>query len=541
MMRDTNRTALPAGWLRALHWIGIGLLIFLLGLFVASEWDGLVRLAEFIAEAARSIPDFVEEIIAYYRQLPADQFLPSLMIGGVFGGLVTAALYLARAEVWALPPLTLAWVGLLVLALALIVGATLWMALFLGLISAVVLSYAFQPEFRAFFSLPNLRKLAERRALIMGGRGLLIGVLGGGLGSQLLTYPTQHCTYAPDISRVQYNLGVLITLAGAVIALFPLWSLVISRRGRLTAGGTAGYFRGRLMPFGLLLPNLLVMVVFLYYPAVQMVTLSLKLRRFPLPQEKFVCLDNYVALAQDKVYQNSLLVTALITVGLVMLTLSLALGIAVLASQKVRGASIYRTLLIWPFALSPVVSGVIFLSMFREGNVGVINYFLESTVGISASWLRDTTLAPLVVILASVWNAIGFNVLFYIAGLQNIPQDLLDAAAIDGANRVERFFRITFPLLSPFTFFLMVTNVTYAFYGIYGVVDTLTQGGPPLGPGGQDGGATDVLIYKLYEDAFGSGAPVGQAAAQALILFLMVASITLLQFRYIESRVTYNA
>jgi sn-glycerol 3-phosphate transport system permease protein len=124
--------------------------------------------------------------------------------------------------------------------------------------------------------------------------------------------------------------------------------------------------------------------------------------------------------------------------------------------------------------------------------------------------------------------------------LQNVPKDLLEAASIDGATRIQRFVRITFPLLAPFTFFLMVTNVTYAFYGIYGAVDTLTQGGPPMGPAGQFGGATNVLIYKLYEDAFNPGSPAGLAAAQAVVLFVMVAGFTLLQFRYVERRITYG-
>ncbi len=224
----------------------------------------------------------------------------------------------------------------------------------------------------------------------------------------------------------------------------------------------------------------------------------------------------------------------LVTVAVVLLGMSAALSIAVLASQKVHGAVIYRTLLIWPYALSPVVMGVIFLTMFQT-NSGLINHIF----GLDADWLTDEQLAPLVIVFASVWNILGFNVLFYIAGLQNIPEDLLEAAEIDGANWITRFFRITFPLLSPFTFFLLITNVTYSFYGIYGAVDTLTQGGPPLGPGGQDGGATNVLIYKLYQDAFSPGSPAGAAAAQALILFLLVAGLTLVQFRYLERRVVY--
>ena len=206
-----------------------------------------------------------------------------------------------------------------------------------------------------------------------------------------------------------------------------------------------------------------------------------------------------------------------------------------LANQKVRGAGIYRTWLIWPYAVSPVVAGVIFQMMFHP-QVGPINWLLDTFFGIRPQWFRDVHLAPWVVIVAAVWNSLGFNVLFYVAGLQNIPSDLLEAAAIDGANRVQRFLRITFPLLSPFTFFLLVTNVTYSFFGIFGAVDTLTQGGPWR----QGSGATNVLIYNLYLDAFERQYKIGSAAAQSLILFLLVAGLTLLQFRYVERRVTYG-
>ena len=282
------------------------------------------------------------------------------------------------------------------------------------------------------------------------------------------------------------------------------------------------------------------LLLFLYYPSLQTVSLSLFSRRFPLPQERFVCMGNYTSLFNDVVYQNSFLTTILITIAVVLISMSLSLGIAVLASQKVRGISIYRTLLIWPFALSPVVAGAIFLTMFREGQTGLINAAINALFGVTLNWLRDPNLARLAVILSAVWNIMGFNILFYVAGLQNIAEDLLEAAQIDGANRVQRFVQITFPLLAPFTFFLLVTNVTYSFYGIYGVVDTITSGGPPLGAAGILGGATDVLIYKLYEDAFNPGSPVGMAAAQAVILFLMVAAITILQFRTLESRITYG-
>ncbi|NJL95850.1 MAG: sugar ABC transporter permease [Anaerolineae bacterium] len=278
----------------------------------------------------------------------------------------------------------------------------------------------------------------------------------------------------------------------------------------------------------------------MYYPASQILTLSLRARIRPLPQERFVCLQNYVNLVDDAKYSNSFMVTLFITAMVVLFSLAISLGIATLASQKIKYRALYRTLLIWPYAVSPVVTGVIFLSMFRSGSSGILNYALATTLGISPDWLTDRDLAPWVIIAASVWNILGFNILFYIAGLQNIPQDLLEAASLDGANRAQRFFRITFPLLSPFTFFLLITNVTFSFYGIYGVVDTLTQGGPPLGPAGVDGGATDVLIYRLYEEAFSSGGQAGFAAAQAVILFLMVAGLTILQFKSIDRRVTYG-
>jgi sn-glycerol 3-phosphate transport system permease protein len=282
------------------------------------------------------------------------------------------------------------------------------------------------------------------------------------------------------------------------------------------------------------------LALFLYYPSLQTVTLSLFNKRAPLPQEKFICLANYARLVNDTIYQNSFTTSFILTIIVVILSLSLALAIAMLASQKIRFASVYRTFLIFPFALSPVVAGAIFLAMFREGQTGLINALIFKITGTTLSWLRDPHLARAAIVAASVWNILGFNVLFYIAGLQNVPQDLLEAAQIDGANRVQRFVYVTLPLLAPFTFFLLVTNVTYSFYGIYGVIDTLTGGGPPLGAAGAAGGATKVLIYKLYEDAFNPGSPAGLAAAQAVILFIIVAGITLLQFRTLESRITYS-
>ena len=284
----------------------------------------------------------------------------------------------------------------------------------------------------------------------------------------------------------------------------------------------------------MLIPTLIILVFFLYYPAVQVVEMSLT-RTFLGRGSRFACLFNYERLSQDPFYESSFITSFQITLAIIVIGMAVSLGIAVLASQKIRGASIYRTWLIWPYAVSPVVAGVIFQVMFHP-QVGPVNWILNELFGIRPQWFREVYLAPWVVILAAVWNSLGFNVLFYVAGLQNIPSDLLEAAAIDGANRFQRFMRITFPLLSPFTFFLLVTNVTYSFFGIFGAIDTLTQGGPWR----QGHGATNVLIYNLYQDAFERQYKIGLAASQSLILFLLVAGLTILQFRYVERRVTYG-
>jgi sn-glycerol 3-phosphate transport system permease protein len=368
-------------------------------------------------------------------------------------------------------------------------------------------------------------------------RWLVLGVLIALPSSQILTLTTQHCTYDPTVSFASQAVGVGLTAVGALIGLLPFWTYL--KRGASSAF-SAGYFRSAALPYLLLLPMVINLLIFLYYPSLQTVILSLFSRRFPLPQERFVCLDNYVRLFEDAVYQNSFFTTLILTVFITFISMGLSLAIALLVSQKIRFALVYRTLLIWPFALSPVVAGAIFLTMFREGQTGLINAAVYAVTGTTLSWLRDPDLARVAVVAASVWNILGFNILFYVAGLQNIPADVLEAAQIDGANRVQRFWRVTFPLLAPFSFFLLVTNVTYSFYGIYGAIDTLTRGGPPIGAAGELGGATNVLIYKLYQDAFTPGSPAGLAAAQAVILFLLVAGLTVLQFRTIESRITYG-
>lgn len=444
--------------------------------FILSEREGLLRLLTWLLQGLAAAPRSLEALISYYLSLPAAPLLLSLGVGGATGGF--ASYLIGRA--------------------------------------------AQRNGQRAF----NLL------------RGVALGAGIGMLGAQIAAAATQHCTYRAEAAFAEVVLGALLTVLTALAVLVPLWTLLLGRRRVEQA--ESGYFRNRWLPYLLLAPSLLSLIVFLYYPSVQMFNLSLMARRFPIRTERFVCLGNYISLLNDVIYQNSLLTTFVITVFVVAGSMATALAIAVLASQKVRGAGVYRTLLIFPFALSPVVSAAVFQAMFREGGSGLINYLLDLTLGVQPAWLRDAMLARLVVIFAAIWNILGFNIIFYIAGLQNVPRDLQEAAAIDGANRLQRFFRVVLPMLAPYTFFLLVTNVTYAFYGIYGAIDMLTQGGPPLGAAGQLGGATNMLIYKLYDDAFRPGAPIGSAAAQAVYLFSIVALLTVLQFRTLERNITYG-
>jgi sn-glycerol 3-phosphate transport system permease protein len=304
-------------------------------------------------------------------------------------------------------------------------------------------------------------------------------------------------------------------------------------------------FRNRWLPYLLLLPTLVVLVLFLYYPILSTFQLSFYQSAPNGLDLTYVGLSNFGKLLDPQITTNertgqilvrgqyfvvlgrSLLFSALIVVG----GLGLSLGVANLANQKIRGIRLYRTLLIWPYAISPAIAGVVFLFMFNP--VGIINSVFTSLFHTRPNWLGDPVLTPLLVIITAIWKNLGYNVIFYIAGLQNVGVDLLEAASIDGANRWQRFWRITFPLLSPFTFFLFITNLTYSFFDIFGTVDVLA-GGP--GPGN----STNVLIYNLYQDLQVNHS-TGMAAAQSVLLFILVAGITIVQFRTSERRVYYGA
>jgi len=290
-----------------------------------------------------------------------------------------------------------------------------------------------------------------------------------------------------------------------------------------------GYFKNNFLALVLILPTLVILSLFLYYPTIKTFILSFYQVAFLGLKKVFVGLENYKILLTSSEYLQIFKNTFIFVVWSVGLSLAIGLGLALLANHKVKGKRIYRLLLIWPYALPPAVAGVIFLFMFNT-QTGIINYLLNHLIGQKWAWLSNPTLAMAVVILASVWKAIGYNVVFYLAGLQNIPGDVLEAALIDGASAWTRFWKITFPLLSPMTLFLLVMNTISAFFDSFAFIDLLTKGGPA--------GSTTVLIYSIYRDGF-EYFKTGLAAAESVFLFGCVVILTLIQLKCSQKMVHY--
>lgn len=289
-------------------------------------------------------------------------------------------------------------------------------------------------------------------------------------------------------------------------------------------------FSNRLLPYVLLSPSLVIILVFLIYPSLD--TLRLAFYRVSPFGERtiYVGLANYAGLVRDPDYQNSILVSALFTAFVVLVGLTLSLAIAHLLNRRLPGFSLFRALLIWPYALSPAIAGVLW-AFFFDPNVGPISRMLANWMAVDLNWHKDSTLAFLLIAVAATWKQLGYNIVFFLTALQMVPRDVLDAAAIDGAEAWSRFRYIVFPLIAPITFFLVVTNTLYAFFDIFGLLHVTTQGGP--------GRATELLIYKLYRDGFQS-LRVGYASTQSVLLIVLVGVITVVQFRYARRWVHYQ-
>lgn len=287
-------------------------------------------------------------------------------------------------------------------------------------------------------------------------------------------------------------------------------------------------FRSRWLPWLLLAPQALVIGVFFFWPASQALLQSLQQQdAFGLSTE-WVGLDNFRQLFGDEGYLASFKTTAVFSLLVAVLGLALSLLLATMANRVVRAASVYKTLLIWPYAVAPAIAGVLWLFMFAP-SIGVVAYALQR-FGINWNHLLNADHAMALVVMAAVWKQVSYNFLFFLAGLQSIPKSLLEAAAIDGAGPWRRFWTITFPLLSPTSFFLLVINVVYAFFDTFGIIDAATQGGP-----GKD---TAILVYKVYYDGF-KALDLGGSAAQSVVLMAIVIALTVIQFRFVEKKVQY--
>ena len=287
-------------------------------------------------------------------------------------------------------------------------------------------------------------------------------------------------------------------------------------------------FGGKALPYLLLGPQLLVTLVFFYWPASQAVWQSFLLQDAFGLRTDFVWTENYRDLFAKGDYYRAMGTTAIFAIAVTLLSLSIALLLAVQADKTIKGAGIYKTLLIWPYAVAPAVAGVLWLFMFQP-SLGVVAQGLRRT-GIDWNPLLDGNHAMILVVMASTWKQISYNFLFFLAGLQSIPRSVIEAAAIDGARPIRRFWTIVFPLLSPTAFFLLVVNIVYVFFDTFGIIDAMTGGGPSK--------ATETLVYKVFFDGR-LGGDLGGSAAQSVILMLIVVGLTAVQFRYIERKVSY--
>jgi len=287
-------------------------------------------------------------------------------------------------------------------------------------------------------------------------------------------------------------------------------------------------YRSGWLPWLLLLPQMAVILVFFFWPAAQAILQSMQQQDAFGTSVVFVGLENFQTLFEDPAYIDSFKTTALFSVLVAGIGISLALLLAVFADRIVRGGMIYKTLLILPYAVAPAVAAVLWVFMFSP-SLGVVSYALGK-IGIDWNHLLNSAHAMTLIVMAAIWKQISYNFLFFLAGLQSIPKSLIEAAAIDGARPWRRFWTVQFPLLSPTTFFLLVINVVYAFFDTFAIVHAATEGGP-----GKD---TSILVYKVYHDGFKS-LDLGGSAAQSVVLMLIVIALTVIQFRYVEKKVQY--
>lgn len=284
-------------------------------------------------------------------------------------------------------------------------------------------------------------------------------------------------------------------------------------------------FKNKKLPYLLSLPQLFVVTVFILYPTYKSLELSLFRTSIFGTGKTFIGLQNFNDLFTSPDYLRTIVVSLVFAGGVTIIGLAVSLLISVLVNNALSGLTIYRTAFIWPYALSPAVAGAIWMFIMHP-SYG----FVSNILPFELNWVLNGQHALILIIIAATWRMLGYNIAFYIAGLQSVPVSLREAAALDGASGFQKFFKITFPLLTPTTFFLLTMNMVYAFFDTFGLIHTVTKGGPS--------GMTEIMVYKTYKDGFINIVP-GLSAAQSVILLVIVIGLITLQFRFLERKVHY--
>ena len=288
-------------------------------------------------------------------------------------------------------------------------------------------------------------------------------------------------------------------------------------------------FPNRVLPYLLVLPQVVVTLVFFFWPAWKSLYLSVYKSSPFGGRDVYVGLENFQALLLSPEYYTSVINSFVFAGFVTLFGVGGGLVVAALANQKIRGLAIYRSALLWPYGIAPAVAGIIFLFIFHPA-YGILPYFMSFVTSYEFNWLLKGWIAMALVVVATAWTHLGYNIAFFLAGLQAIPASVMEAASVDGAGPIRKHTAIVFPLISPVTFYLVVVNIVFAFFNAFGVIHTVTKGGP--------GHATEVMVYKLWNDGF-VGLNLGSSAAQSVILMIVVIGLTMLQFRYAEKKVTY--
>ena len=287
-------------------------------------------------------------------------------------------------------------------------------------------------------------------------------------------------------------------------------------------------FTNRYLPYLLVFPQILITFVFFLWPSLQALEQSFFIEDAFGFTRQFVFLDNYLELFSDESYLKSFYTTFVFSSLVVFFTMAIGLLFAVAANRVIRSALMYRSTMILPYAVAPALAGVLWYFLMNP-SVGIVAYWL-SLFNIDWNHYVNGGQAMILVVVASIWRQISYTFLFFLAGLQSIPRSLIEAAAIDGSGPFKRFWTITFPLLSPTTFFLLVMNLVYATFDTFGVIHATTDGGPAQ--------ETSILVFKVYNTGF-IGQDYGSSASQSVILMSIVILLTFFQFRYLERKVVY--